>query len=526
MTYRASGFGLTLRAAFFTTAMLIASLGYTAERVLLKDGMIIEGNTLSLTQGSYQFKTTTGEIRTIDKNDIEKIETIHTQAQTSTPAADQPAQVSLRLHGSNTIGAALAPALITDFLKLKGATPSELKATGPHVEHEINVTANDPTLPNTIEIHAHGSSTAFKDFAARTTDIGMSSRRIKIPQELVKLSSLGNMIDSASEHIIALDGLAIIINPANPIQSLTVEQIADIFTCNITDWSQLGGKAGAIKLYSRDNNSGTFDTFKTLVLNKQPICETAERYEDSDELSDKISNDKNGIGFIGLAYINDAKPLGIQECSIVYQPSSFSVKAEEYPLSRRLYMYTPSALRTPLIEEFTDFIQTRRGQSSVEKHGFVSLEIESAANKGGLNQSLARIRAAVTEMQSANIIKEFVSTTEGAERISVTFRFDTGSYSLDHRARTDVHRLVEYMKRPENQGKQLILIGFADSEGGYTNNLQIAKHRAHAIEKELKKIAGETLNITVKSFGEEAPVACNNSEKGKKKNRHVEVWLK
>ena len=101
--------------------------------------------------------------------------------------------------------------------------------------------------------------------------------------------------------------------------------------------------------------------------------------------------------------------------------------------------------------------------------GFVSLEIESAVSMGGVNQSLARTRAAITEMQSAAVVKEFISNTEGAERISVTFRFSRGSYILDHRARTDVNRLVEYMMRPENINRQLLLIGFADSEGGYTN---------------------------------------------------------
>ncbi len=504
---------------FMVGALLFSAGSQAAERLLLKDGSVVEGDAVSLSQGVYQFKTFSGEMLNINKGDIEKIELI-----------DAPAVVSdtslLRLHGSNTVGAALAPSLIGDFLKSKGAILGEWQQTGSHVEREMAVESSDPGLPKKVEIHAHGSSTAFKDFAAGETDIGMSSRRIKIPKEVVKLSHLGNMIDSGSEHIIAMDGLAVILNPNNPIDSLTVAQIADIFTCQITDWSQLGGEPGVITLYARDNNSGTFDTFKSLVLNKQPVCQEAKRYEDSELLSAKVAEDKNGIGFIGLAYIGDAKPLGIQECSIVYQPTSFSVKSEEYPLARRLYLYTPSTLRTPLIEEFTDFIQTSRGQSEVDKHGFVSLEIESAISGSGVNQSLARVRAAVTEMQNAKVVKDFIATTEGAERLSVTFRFHTGSYNLDHRAKTDLKRLVAYMQYPENQGRELLLIGFADSEGGYANNLGLAELRAKAIEKALNDLVDEPLNIQVTSFGEEAPVACNNTDQGKEKNRHVEVWLK
>ncbi len=111
------------------------------------------------------------------------------------------------------------------------------------------------TEPSSIEIAAHGSANAFTSLAQETCDIGMSSRRIN-PDEVAKLATLGNMTSAADEHILGLDGIAVIVNPSNRINELRKDEIRRIFTGDITDWSQVGSFHGLIKIYAKRRSVG------------------------------------------------------------------------------------------------------------------------------------------------------------------------------------------------------------------------------------------------------------------------------
>ena len=113
--------------------------------------------------------------------------------------------------------------------------------------------------------------------------------------------------------MIAIDGLAIILHPQNPLNQLDTEQLAQIFSGEISTWEELGGVGGAIHLYARDDQSGTYDTFKELVLSRRgkTLVSAAKRFESSEQLSDAVSQDPQGIGFIGLPYVRQAKAVAI-----------------------------------------------------------------------------------------------------------------------------------------------------------------------------------------------------------------------
>lgn len=195
----------------------------------------------------------------------------------------------LRIHGSNTVGASLAPKLVTQFLKNQGVSNISINKNG--VESFISY--QDGYINKIIEIKAHGSSTAFAEtdsnkevgLSARFCDLGMSSRPIK-SKEVKALIEQGfeDLSLPGAEHPIALDGVAIILHPNNPISQLTVKQIADIYSGKIKNWSELGGDDNPISILARDNQSGTWDTFKSRVLKpyKYTLPESGvARYEDS-----------------------------------------------------------------------------------------------------------------------------------------------------------------------------------------------------------------------------------------------------
>src|SRR5215510_12790274 len=270
----------------------------------------------------------------------------------------QAPQVALRLHGSNTIGKELVPALCEDFLKYEGATSVQRKPGAREDEVDVEaVLPNETGGPVTFEIQAHGSSTAFADLAAGKADIGMSSRQIK-SDEVQRCASagLGNLSSPASENVLGIDAIAVLVNKSDPLGSITKQQLADVFSGKITDWSQVGGNPGPIYLYAPDDNSGTFDTFRSIVLSARPLSPRASRYEDAAKLSDAVAADTNGVGMAGRSFVRNCKILAIAEPGKKpLMPDTFAVATGDYPLSRRLYLYTPSDPQNKWTRKFVDF---------------------------------------------------------------------------------------------------------------------------------------------------------------------------
>ncbi|BBM02551.1 substrate-binding domain-containing protein [Microbulbifer sp. GL-2] len=408
------------------------------------------------------------------------------------------------LRGSNTIGAQLAPNLIRDYLSAKNAQNIRVIPLGTANEFRVQAGTGSHTI--FVDIAAHGSSTGFKGLKQSQTDIAMASRPIK-ETEFTALSNLGNMRSSRAEHVIAIDGLAIIVHPDNPIQKLTLQQIASIFSGKISNWSQLGGGKGRINVYARDNQSGTWDTFNSLVLGKNhTLIDSAKRFESNDQLSDLVAADPYGIGFVGLPSIRQSRAIAVSDEDTQPQaPEHLTVATEDYPLSRRLFLYTPVYSTKPLAEEFLRFVQSEPGQEQVKSTGFVA-QTPIGVKPEGLREGP----------------KEYLDLTEKAERLSINFRFSEGSATLDNKAQQDIQRLASYMQKSENRERRLLLIGFGDEKASPERSVILSKLRAVTVRSALRHHKINT--APVQGFGAYLPIASNNST-SKIKNRRVEVWL-
>ncbi len=435
---------------------------------------------------------------------IEKPVAAPVPAATPVPPA-QAGTVVLRLSGSNTVGAVLGPKLAQSFLAESGDSNVSITPSGTPDEVKIVGQRGDKT--EIITVAAHGSATAFTDLGNNTTDIGMASRRVK-PTEATSLSALGDMNSPANEHVLALDGIAVVVSPDNPVSALTLDQLRGIFSGKLTDWSQLGQRAGAIHVYARDDKSGTFDTFKSLVLGSVKLVATAQRIEDSRELSNDVTQDRNGIGFIGLPYILSARAVPVSETGAApLLPNRLTVGTEDYALSRRLFLYTAANSTNPLVRRFTDYALSASGQAIVEQAGFIPLTITQAA-------------APVPGTASA----KYRSLVAQATRLSTNFRFLPNSTALDNRGERDLDRLVNYVVSVHAQPSQIILVGFADNQGNASSNMAVSRKRAEAVAAGL---AQRGLKIThVAAFGSDLPVADNSTNDGREKNRRVEVYIK
>jgi len=424
-------------------------------------------------------------------------------------AARTPVAVLFRMHGSNTIGEKLGPALADAYLRSKGAGATDVKELAADEHQVVSQSGSGGSRP-AIEVFAHGSATAFKDLGAQAADLGMASRRIK-PEEIADLTALdGDLSSPSSEHVLGLDGVAVVVNSANPLQTLTIQQVGKIYSGDISDWSALGGSAGPITLYARDDKSGTFDTFKALVLDplSLKLLGSAHRYESSTELSDAVAADPGAIGFIGLPYVRRSKVLGISagpgNPPIV--PTQFTVGTEDYPLSRRLYLYLPGKAPSRDAADFVEFALSDAGQDVVKQIGFIS-------------QNPYTEKVAL----DANWPAGYSQMVAGAERLSFDFRFESGTGNPDTKAQRDLGRLVAFMGK-SGRGRSLLLAGFADGVGAADSNLQLSQARADVIAGALRSRGIDVLDV--RGFGSAIPVASNDTPAGRERNRRVEVWLK
>ncbi len=430
----------------------------------------------------------------------------------SLPAVATPLPIpdqgpALRIQGSNTIGAALGPALVKGLMEHQGlqGVHSEPGA-GANEQRVVGKTRQGKTV--TVEVAAHGSSTGFAALKNARADLAASSRPIK-DSELVDLEPLGDLKSPNAEQVIAIDGLAIILNPRNPLNTLNTEQLAQIFNGEVSTWEALGGSGGAIHLYARDDQSGTYDTFKELVLSRRgkPLAGTAQRFESSEALSDAVSHDPQGIGFIGLPYVRQAKAVAIVDGdSQPMLPLTSLIATEDYPLSRRLFFYVPPSSRNPWAKALVDFSQGSKGQAIVAANGFIAQQVQAIG---------------VTPRPS--MPDDYQAIARDAQRLTVNFRFEEGSASLDNKARQDLQRVVAYIRSHGKLDKRVTLVGFGDAKNDPQRAALLSKLRAMAVRRELVK-SGVVLR-DIRGFGAQMPVAANTADEGRIKNRRVEVWV-
>lgn len=419
-------------------------------------------------------------------------------------AQEQPV---LRIQGSNTIGAKLAPELVKGLFQAQGL--SNIRSEAGKADNEQRILAthkNGQTL--LVEVAAHGSGTGFTALNDGSADLAASSRPIK-DSEVASLASLGDMRSTQSEQIIALDGLAIILHPDNPIASLDVGQVARLFAGEIRDWRELGGRPGAVQIYARDDNSGTYDTFKELVLAAEgkSLSANARRFESSTQLSDSVSSDPNGIGFIGLPYVRQAKAVAISAGeSQPMLPSTSLIATEDYPLSRRLFLYSQPQPDNAWAKALIDFAHSPRGQAIVEESGFIAQTVQ-----------------AIKVNPSAQMPQNYRQLAEQAQRLSVNFRFQEGSASLDNKAQRDLKRVLDYLEQQDKLKGKVVLVGFGDTKNDPARAELLSKLRAMAVRRELSRQGVFFRDIT--GFGDELPVATNSEDNGRIRNRRVEVWV-
>jgi phosphate transport system substrate-binding protein len=224
-----------------------------------------------------------------------------------------------------------------------------------------------------IAVTGGGSGTGIAAMLNGTTDICASSRALQDKEkELAKQKQI-----SPQELVVGMDGLAVMVNPQNAIDTLTIDQIKQIFVGQYTDWQQVGGKPGPIVVLSRESNSGTYVYFKEHVLSKADYTPAARLMTSTAALVQEISTNNAAIGYGGEAYgrSGNVKMLFVKKDanSPAYPPREDLVLSQKYPIARPLFLYV-NGQQTGLVKDFLDYCMTPEGQNIVREVGYVPMK--------------------------------------------------------------------------------------------------------------------------------------------------------
>ncbi len=226
-----------------------------------------------------------------------------------------------------------------------------------------------------ISVTGGGSGTGIAALINGTVDIANASREIKTEEVQ---AALENGIEPV-EYVIARDAIAVIVNPENPIDQLTLQQISGVYSGEIDNWSELGGEDRPIVRLSRETNSGTHVYFLETVLRlgdseSRTLFSTDTLLLPSSEgIIAEVRDNPNAIGYDGLGYVTaEVKVLAVASnpSSKYVYPSAETVNANVYPIARDLYMYTGAKLDDALLA-YLEWILSPEAQEIVTKLGFV-----------------------------------------------------------------------------------------------------------------------------------------------------------
>lgn len=229
-----------------------------------------------------------------------------------------------------------------------------------------------------ISVTGGGSGTGIASLINGTVDLANASRQIK-EEEIEEAKSNG--IDPI-EHVIARDAIAVIVNPENPVVELTLQQVSDIYSGKIDNWSEVGGDDRPIVRLSRETNSGTHVYFLETVLrlgdgeNKTLFSTNTLLLPSSEGIISEVRQNPNAIGYDGLGYVpHDLKVIAIakEEGGGYVLPSIPTVNDKTYPIARDLYMYTDGE-PAGIVKEYLDWILSSEAQEIVAELGFVPVE--------------------------------------------------------------------------------------------------------------------------------------------------------
>ncbi|AHM03372.1 OmpA domain protein [Roseibacterium elongatum DSM 19469] len=436
-----------------------------------------------------------------------------------------------RIAGAATVADGLIPALLEGFADIQGMTLTRGAgaADGPQV---FTLSRRDGSPAARFHVTPSTTDQGFLALLNGETDIALALRE---PNSAERRAAMAQAPDDPPlerrVRVLALDALVPVVSHENPIDALSLPDLARLFSGDIVSWADLDGPDAPVALHMLAPGLGLAQGFsnRVLVPAETGLADSIVRHDSATALAAAVARDAYAVGIMPRSARGPARALALRgSCGFAQMATPDAVKAEDYPLTAPVYLYLAPHRLPQLVRRFLDFTRSESAERLVRSAGYV-------------NQSLTRTPLALQGARLANAVtaagddvaladlQDMVDRLDGAERLSSTFRFGDGTADLDTQSRASVLRLVDAIDRGAFDGRRLMFVGFSDGVGSAAVNRRLALRRAETVRTAVRTAAGDAgagrVEMTVDAFGEAMPMACDDTDWGRAVNRRVEVWL-
>ncbi|ATG48343.1 cell envelope biogenesis protein OmpA [Celeribacter ethanolicus] len=439
----------------------------------------------------------------------------------------------VRMSGDAQGTRTLLPALVTAFAMRNGYAVATSTPDVGLTSIVLTDTENDLTVGEFL-LSDTSSSEGFADLVAENTDIVLSLRKVA-PSEMVLAfdAGVGDLSDPLRARVVALDALIPVVSRSNRVERLSLADLAGVFSGKITNWKELGGGDAPVVPHLMRDDLREGSEFRRMILGRGVevpvgVVQLHERY---DGLVAAVEQDPYAIGLGRMSEGGAVKPLGLSgACGFEAEAAPADIKTEDYPLTRPVFLYTPARRLPVLAREFLAFARSPAAQIVVARTDFVDQGVDELSFRDQGRRFANAITHAGEEV-SLKDLQDVTGALQGAKRLTLGFRFEGGSTTLDAQSRSNVHLLAELLEAGVYEGQSLTFAGFSDGQGAAGVNRTLSKRRAETVLRAVRQTLGEAyeperMQMVAEGYGEAMPLACDDIGWGRSLNRRVEVWVR
>jgi len=517
----------TLRAAIFA-ALFVSNAALStfaaADDISLrsKDGAIeITGTLLGFDGEFYRVDTRFGML-TLDGSGVD----------CDGPACPIPGAYVARftVAGAGVMAETLLPALIEGFADGAGYRITRTEAGAGEFVFRLEDRAHSTEI---AEITVRNSSTAdgFMDLVSDQADMALALREVTDVERAIAIDAgLGDLRGPRQYRVLAREALVPVVNAANPVRSLGIDDLAALYSGELDTWSSLGGEDEPVTLHLTDPLTGLGAGFVERVVQasgKTPASGLVV-HPDGAALAEALAADPFAIGVTALSDVDGARALAFAgDCGLGIAASPVTVKAGDYPLTLPLYLYLPARRLPKLARDFLVYLRSPQALAVPRELGLIDQEpVEFPRDLQG--DRLARAIWTVSPEVTLEDLRRLMPLFIDQKRLSLTFRFLDGSTTLDAASFANIGILAAALEQGTFDGRRLSFAGFSDGSGSAAANLRLSRRRAETVRAAVLARTAEhgagSVTIEIDGFGEAFPLACDDTAWGRQVNRRVEVW--
>ncbi len=513
------------RVAVAALISAILGTGAAAQDITLTshDGKVeITGNLLGFDGEFYRVDTQFGEL-TVDGSGV---------------TCDGPACPNLidfvaevRFSGSSVMAETVLPALIIGFARQEGLTATPKRVDERTFAYELFQADRQAPLAR-LFFRVGNTDQGFADLTQNTADIVMALREIREGEvDAAQQAGLGDLTHARQSRVIALDAIVPVVAKDNIAAQISPSDLARVLAGEVTNWSDLSGPDAPIALHMPDAGSGLAQAVEDQILAPvgADLTSGAIRHARNSDLVQAVAKDSFAIGITSHASADAARALPLTGgCGHGLASTRHAIKTEDYPLTLPMFLYLPERRLPRIARQFLAYSQSADAQMAIRQAGYVDQAPETT-RIGLQGDRLSNAIVSGGAEVGLEEIQRMIDALRPMARLSLSVRFEPGSSRPDAQSRSNILYLAQALETGTLNARKLVFVGFSDGDGAAATNARIALRRAQtvrnavlaAVETEIP----DSIDISVEGFGEAMPMACDDTEWGRKVNRRVEIWI-